>query len=138
MEASLNCNVKQCGVQLSNQAVVTACRSVLDVSNMGSVGILKVAPLSHALCLDCASRHGFTGSGPYTCPVCRQPLIGGEIYKQVLQPSDEWKSVALCGLNPIVIMECAGRAVSFWSYQMANQMYSALSPQTGDASSYLA
>ncbi|KAK1836629.1 hypothetical protein QBC39DRAFT_296795 [Podospora conica] len=93
MEANLNCNVKQCGVQLSNQAVVTAC-----------------------------SRHGFTGSGPYTCPVCRQPLIGGEIYKQVLQPSDEWKSVALCGLNPIVIMECAGRAVSFWSYQMTNQI----------------
>lgn len=31
--------------------------------------------------------------------------------------------MALCGLNPIIIMECAGRAVSFWSYQMTNQMY---------------
>ncbi|KAK0743739.1 hypothetical protein B0T18DRAFT_329025, partial [Schizothecium vesticola] len=94
--------------------------------------------LSHALRLNCASRHGFAGSGPYTYPVCRQPLIGGEIYKQVLQPSDEWISVALCGLNPIFIMECAGRAVSFWSYQMTNKMYSALSSRTVDTPAYLA
>lgn len=37
MEANLNCNAKQCGVQLSNQAVVTACRLVLDVSNMATL-----------------------------------------------------------------------------------------------------
>jgi len=30
--------------------------------------------------------------------------------------------MALCGLNPMAVMECAGRALSFWSYQMANQM----------------
>lgn len=36
MEANLNCNAKQCGVQLSNQAVVTACRLV-DVSNMATL-----------------------------------------------------------------------------------------------------
>ncbi|KAK3323558.1 hypothetical protein B0T19DRAFT_401878 [Cercophora scortea] len=40
----------------------------------------------------------------------------------LLQPSEEWKSVALCGLSPTAVMECAGRALSFWSYQMTNQI----------------
>ncbi|KAK3363818.1 hypothetical protein B0T25DRAFT_54230 [Lasiosphaeria hispida] len=48
---------------------------------------------SHALCLGCASNHGFTGQGTYTCLVCRQPLT--EIFNQLLQLSEEWKSVAL-------------------------------------------
>ncbi|KAK3688453.1 hypothetical protein B0T22DRAFT_535637 [Podospora appendiculata] len=78
----------------------------------------------HAICLDCASHHGLNGpgSGPYTCPVCRQPLSDPEVCKQFLRPSEEWKSVALCGLSPTAVMECAGRALSFWSYQMTNQI----------------
>lgn len=36
--------------------------------------------------------------------------------------------MALSGLSPTVVMECAGRALSFWSYQMTNQM-SVLVPQ---------
>ncbi|KAL0471855.1 hypothetical protein QR685DRAFT_570584 [Neurospora intermedia] len=102
MEQDLTCNVNKCGAQLTGQALVTAC--------------------SHAICMDCASRHGFTSQGPYTCPVCRQPLNESETGRQLLRPSEEWKSVILCGLSPTVVMECAGRALSFWSYQVTNQI----------------
>ncbi|KAK0645612.1 hypothetical protein B0T16DRAFT_329143 [Cercophora newfieldiana] len=66
--------------------------------------------------------YGFAGPGPYTCPVCRQPLADTELLRQNLRPSEEWKSVALAGLSPTVVMECAGRALTFWSYQMTNQI----------------
>lgn len=79
-------------------------------------------PCGHAICLQCANSHGFAGQAPYTCPACRQPLSGSEVCEQLLHPSEEWKSVALSGLSPTVVMECAGRALSFWSYQMTNQM----------------
>ncbi|KAK3904078.1 hypothetical protein C8A05DRAFT_14030 [Staphylotrichum tortipilum] len=102
MEQNLNCNVQACSAHLTAQAVVTAC--------------------SHAVCLPCANHHGFAGQGPYTCPVCRQPLTSSDVCEQLLHPSEEWKSVALSGLSPTVVMECAGRALSFWSYQMTNQM----------------
>ncbi|KAK4238179.1 hypothetical protein C8A03DRAFT_15339 [Achaetomium macrosporum] len=102
MEQNLNCNVQECGVQLTEQAVVTVC--------------------SHAICLECAKSNGFAAQAPYTCPVCRQPLSASDVCEQLLHPSEEWKSVALSGLGPTVVMECAGRALSFWSYQMANQM----------------
>ncbi|KAK3306954.1 uncharacterized protein B0T15DRAFT_553131 [Chaetomium strumarium] len=102
MEPNLNCNVQECGAQLTGQAVVTVC--------------------SHAICLQCAKGNGFGDQPPYTCPVCRQPLSAAEVCEQQLYPSEEWKSVALCGLGPTVVMECAGRALSFWSYQMANQI----------------
>ncbi len=77
---------------------------------------------SHAICLRCANNNGFAAQAPYTCPVCRQPLSAPDVCEQLLHPSDEWKSVALSGLSPTVVMECAGRALSFWSYQMTNQM----------------
>lgn len=34
--------------------------------------------------------------------------------------------MALSGLSPTIVMECAGRALSFWSYQMTNQMSASL------------
>ncbi|KAK3379891.1 hypothetical protein B0T24DRAFT_663978, partial [Lasiosphaeria ovina] len=102
MEQGLTCNVSTCGAQLTDQALVTAC--------------------SHVLCLECASKHRFAGQGPYTCPVCQQPLTASEVCKQLLHPSEEWKSVVLSGLSPTIVMECAGKALSFWSYQMTNQI----------------
>ncbi|KAK0627693.1 hypothetical protein B0T14DRAFT_535420 [Immersiella caudata] len=102
MEQNLSCNVKNCSTELVYQTVVTAC--------------------SHSLCLGCSEQHGFAGQGPYTCPVCRQPLEDTEFLRQTLRPTEEWKSVALAGLSPTHVMECAGRALTFWSYQMTNQM----------------
>ncbi|KAK0714952.1 hypothetical protein B0H67DRAFT_600724 [Lasiosphaeris hirsuta] len=100
MEQNLNCNVSKCG----------ALSLIADFYD------------SHALCLGCARNHGFTGQGPYTCPMCQQPLRGSEFFEQPLQPSEEWKSIALSGLSPMIVMECAGKALSFWSYQMTNPM----------------
>ncbi|KAL2258166.1 hypothetical protein VTK26DRAFT_8639 [Humicola hyalothermophila] len=102
MEQRLNCNVQECGSQLSERAVVTVC--------------------SHAICVQCANNHGFTEQAPYTCPVCGQALNASEVCEQLLHPPEEWKSVTLSGLSPTVVMECAGRALSFWSYQMTNQI----------------
>ncbi|KAK3363819.1 hypothetical protein B0T25DRAFT_492749 [Lasiosphaeria hispida] len=83
MEQNLNCNVSKCGSQLTDHAQHFYGFSITDLYD------------SHALCLGCARNHGFTGQGPYACPVCQQPLTGSEIFNQLLQPSEEWKSVAL-------------------------------------------
>lgn len=77
---------------------------------------------SHAICLRCADSHGLAGQPPHTCPVCRQPLGASDVCEQFLRPAEAWKFIALSGLSPTVVMECAGRALSFWSYQMTNQM----------------
>ncbi|KAK1755989.1 hypothetical protein QBC47DRAFT_299705 [Echria macrotheca] len=104
----LVCNAKNCRVELRDKAIVTVYTSLtLD---------------SHTVCFQCARNSGINGPGPYTCPVCRQPLTSGGVLEQKLQPSEEWKNMILCGLSPIDIMECAGRALSFWSYQMNNQV----------------
>jgi E3 ubiquitin-protein ligase CCNP1IP1 len=125
MEQNLICNVQECAAQLTTQAVVTVCRYVPPpVCWLHGNPLLKITnPFrSHAICLRCANNHGFAGQAPYNCPVCRQPLSAPEVCEQLLNPPEEWKSVALSGLSPTVVMECAGRALSFWSYQMTNQM----------------
>lgn len=40
-----------------------------------------------------------------------------------LNPSEDYKTSVLSGLSPEAIMECAGRALSFWSYQMTQDLY---------------
>lgn len=40
-----------------------------------------------------------------------------------LNPSEDYKTSILSGLAPTIIMECAGRALSFWAYQMGQEMY---------------
>ncbi|KAL2267724.1 hypothetical protein VTJ83DRAFT_5001 [Remersonia thermophila] len=101
-EQRLSCNVLECSTQLVDRAFATIC--------------------SHAICLRCAGSSGLTGQGPYACPVCRQPLHATEFVQQLLHPTEEWKTVALAGLSPTAVMECAGRALAFWSYQMTNQI----------------
>lgn len=44
-----------------------------------------------------------------------------------LNPPEEWKTNILGGMSPSIIMECAGKALSFWGYQMVMEMYA---PQT--------
>ena len=39
-----------------------------------------------------------------------------------LNPSEDYKTSVLSGLSPNVIMECAGRALSFWAYQTTQEM----------------
>lgn len=40
-----------------------------------------------------------------------------------LNPSEDYKTSVLSGLSPESIMECAGRALSFWSYQMTQDLF---------------
>jgi E3 ubiquitin-protein ligase CCNP1IP1 len=40
----------------------------------------------------------------------------------VLDPSEDYKTSVLSGLSPNIIMECAGRALSFWAYQTTQEM----------------
>ena len=40
-----------------------------------------------------------------------------------LHPTEGYKSRVLSGLSPNVIMECAGRAINFWSYQATQESY---------------
>ncbi|KAK4215683.1 hypothetical protein QBC37DRAFT_120313 [Rhypophila decipiens] len=102
MESDLNCNIVSCGAVLTEEAITTVC--------------------SHGFCANCANQHGLLGRGSFACPACRKPLNESRVCRQLLCPSEEWKSMVLCGLRPTVIMECAGRAPGFWSYQLANQL----------------
>jgi E3 ubiquitin-protein ligase CCNP1IP1 len=38
-----------------------------------------------------------------------------------LNPSEDYKTSVLSGLTPTVIMECAGRALGFYSYQASQE-----------------
>lgn len=39
-----------------------------------------------------------------------------------LNPKEDYKTSVLSGLSPETIMECAGRALSFWSYQVTQDL----------------
>lgn len=39
-----------------------------------------------------------------------------------LNPTEDYKTSVLSGLSPNIIMECAGRALSFWTYQTTQEM----------------
>ena len=39
-----------------------------------------------------------------------------------LNPAEDYKTSVLSGLSPTIVMECAGRALAFFSYQTAQEM----------------
>ncbi|KAK4462800.1 hypothetical protein QBC42DRAFT_155167, partial [Cladorrhinum samala] len=98
----LRCNVNACGTYLTDVAVVTIC--------------------SHCICPQCAITAGFRDDAPLTCPACQNPLRRDDVFEQIVNPPGEWQNLAMCGLEPTIIMEAAGRAISFWSYQMGSQL----------------
>ncbi|KAH7327847.1 hypothetical protein B0I35DRAFT_2539 [Stachybotrys elegans] len=107
MEHSLNCNAISCRKPVGDRAVVTSC--------------------SHIFCLDCANSVNLPGHDPHTrseCPACKAHLPHpDDAVISNLVPGEEYKSIVLCGLSPNVIMECAGRALSFWAYQTTHEIY---------------
>jgi E3 ubiquitin-protein ligase CCNP1IP1 len=40
----------------------------------------------------------------------------------MLQPTEDYKTSVLSGLDPTTIMECAGRGLAFWAYQTTQEM----------------
>ncbi|KAG9251821.1 uncharacterized protein F5Z01DRAFT_626503 [Emericellopsis atlantica] len=101
MEHTLTCNNLKCRTELAEKALVTTC--------------------SHIFCLECAQQLGITAQSSnrrITCPACREVLSNpDDAVITKLNPSEDYKTSVLSGLSPDVIMECAGRALSFWTYQ---------------------
>ncbi|KAM0238960.1 hypothetical protein ACHAP5_008466 [Fusarium lateritium] len=59
-----------------------------------------------------------------TCPACHSQLTNpDDAVITNLNPSEDYKTSVLSGLSPNIIMECAGRALSFWAYQTTQNIY---------------
>ena len=82
---------------------------------------------SHIFCIDCANRLQLSnppvGQRP-VCPACEAHLTNpDDAVITNLNPTEDYKTSVLSGLSPNVIMECAGRALSFWTYQITQEVY---------------
>ncbi|KAI0698912.1 hypothetical protein BC835DRAFT_1405289 [Cytidiella melzeri] len=109
---NLKCNRLNCRKALAEKAVVVR---------------------SHIFCVECANEL-FNASR--LCPACDTSLIEpddvvvcsnlrshalyNDISSQVcsLNPTNDYKTSVLSGLNPTVILEICSRAMSFWQYQL--------------------
>ncbi|RNJ58415.1 hypothetical protein D7B24_004684 [Verticillium nonalfalfae] len=106
MEHSLKCNVLKCRQEITDRALVTTC--------------------SHIFCINCAGRSGLAGQSERrsSCPACNSNLGNpDDAVIAILSPSEDYKTSVLSGLSPNIIMECAGRALSFWAYQTTQEMW---------------
>ncbi|RAK76834.1 uncharacterized protein BO72DRAFT_430028 [Aspergillus fijiensis CBS 313.89] len=106
MDFYLRCNSLKCRAQLKERAVVTTC--------------------SHIFCLQCASNLGLSHptSVDRRCPACQTILVNpDDAVATILNPSEDYKTSVLSGLDPNTIMECAGRALLFWTYQTTQEVF---------------
>lgn len=82
---------------------------------------------SHIFCGDCATRLGLASQRreqPIACPACGTHLTNpDDAVVANLKPSEDYKTSVLSGLSPNVIIDCASRALSFWAYQVTQEMY---------------
>ncbi|KAF2272097.1 uncharacterized protein EI97DRAFT_407010 [Westerdykella ornata] len=105
MEFVLRCNNLRCRQQLHDQAVVTTC--------------------SHVFCTNCAdsTRLSQPPSSKRHCPACETLLANpDDVVVAGLNPSEDYKTSVLSGLSPTIIMECASRGLSFYSYQASQEI----------------
>ncbi|KAI1615049.1 cyclin B1 interacting protein 1 [Exophiala viscosa] len=108
MEHQLTCNNQHggpCRAILKREAVVTTC--------------------SHIFCLPCTQNTGLADAplDRRRCPACNSTLPNqDDAVKTRLDPSEEYKTSVLSGLDPSTVLECAGRAVAFWSYQVTHEI----------------
>ncbi len=81
--------------------------------------------LRHILCVDCSRTLGLSDAplSQRRCPVCNTdiPNVDDAILTR-LNPSEEYKTSILSGLDPMTILECASRAIGFWVYQTTREM----------------
>lgn len=83
-------------------------------------------PPRHIFCFHCADKLGLSQptSGGRHCPACQSTLLNpDDAVSTILNPTEDYKTSVLSGLDPNTIMECAGRALIFWAYQMTQEMY---------------
>ncbi|KAI0409411.1 hypothetical protein F4802DRAFT_604166 [Xylaria palmicola] len=106
MEHTLQCNVLKCRRELGDRALVTTCY--------------------HIFCGDCAARLGLATQNraqPIACPACGTSLTNpDDAVVTNLRPSEDYKTSVLSGLSPNIIIDCASRALSFWAYQVTQEI----------------
>lgn len=129
LDFSLRCNNLSCRTALTEKAVVTTCSWALRAFSCfpGLSNILY----SHIFCLRCASQGGLSQSQTTDrqCPACQSSLPNpDDVVSTILTPTEDYKTSVLSGLDPATIIECAGRALSFWTYQATQEMYGSYSP----------
>ncbi|KAJ5388764.1 cyclin [Penicillium cosmopolitanum] len=106
MDFHMRCNSLKCRAQLKERAVVTTC--------------------SHIFCLGCAGDLGLAHptNGDRRCPACSTVLSNpDDAVSTILNPTEDYKTSVLSGLDPNTIMECAGRALGFWAYQSTQEIF---------------
>ncbi|KNE57038.1 hypothetical protein AMAG_02796 [Allomyces macrogynus ATCC 38327] len=103
--------------ELTLRCNLLACRRALPTVGVDARAV--VTTCSHLFCEDCAAR--FFASA-LVCPSCESPLPGpDDIALADLNPSENYKASVLAGLPPSVVHEIAGRALSFWVYQVTQE-----------------
>ena len=124
MDFALRCNSLKCRTQLTEQAVVTTCRyNTASKQARQSSAALTIS--SHIFCTACSNHLGLSVAvnGQRNCPACQTSLLNpDDVVESQLNPTEDYKTSVLSGLTPITIMECAGRGLSFYSYQATQEM----------------
>ncbi|CAK48291.1 uncharacterized protein An11g00580 [Aspergillus niger] len=65
-----------------------------------------------------------TTSNERSCPACQTVLVNpDDAVATALNPTEDYKTSVLSGLDPNTIMECAGRALLFWTYQTTQEIF---------------
>ncbi|KAG0044372.1 hypothetical protein BGZ83_010407 [Gryganskiella cystojenkinii] len=74
---------------------------------------------AYIFCVRCANK-GFEAA--LVCPACETTLTQpDDIVFVDLNPSQEYRSSILSGLRPEIVMDICTRAISFWTYQTAQE-----------------
>ncbi|KZF19314.1 hypothetical protein L228DRAFT_214835, partial [Xylona heveae TC161] len=105
MDFQLRCNSLKCRKELQDQAVITTC--------------------SHIFCVRCIEAHSLSkhADANRICPACESALASpDDVIFTRLNPTEEFKTCILEGLNPTIIMECASRGLAFWTYQATQEI----------------
>ncbi|KAL2754556.1 hypothetical protein ACRALDRAFT_209918 [Sodiomyces alcalophilus JCM 7366] len=112
LDHRIKCNYLTCRKELIDRALVTTC--------------------SHIYCIECAGLLRLVSQPFGSCPACEGSVPAGTSPQATsivhLNPSDEFKSTVLSGLSPNDIIECAGRALSFWGYQTTQEIHPVVRP----------
>lgn len=131
MDFALRCNSLKCRAVLIERAVVTTCRYVCTPECASSL-VLLIVSSSHIFCNACSDTLGLSAppGGNRVCPACQTRLPNpDDAVSTCLKPTDDYKTSVLSGLTPSMIMECAGRALSFWCYQSTQEMHVGCFPE---------
>lgn len=97
----------------------------LLVSRNGYGWSLETDSSRHIFCVGCADGLGLSHptADDRRCPACSTVLSNpDDAVSTILNPTEDYKTSVLSGLDPNTVMECAGRALGFWAYQSTQEM----------------